>query len=131
SGRGRPSLLRRDIYQPQQSGGQVGTGHLPAPGRDPRSEREWRLPAAARFAAGRWNVHATGARPALRHQQHQRRGPLNMSLLMDALRKAEEAKRAAGQSEATVAVETQSATESAPDSTLSAIQELGLEPLSA
>ena len=52
-----------------------------------------------------------------------------MSLLMDALRKAEEAKRAATQSEHLAPAETSSLTDLGPDSAASALQELGLEPL--
>lgn len=52
-----------------------------------------------------------------------------MSLLMDALRKAEETKRAATQSGHVASADTLSITEPAPDSATSAMQELGLEPL--
>lgn len=52
-----------------------------------------------------------------------------MSLLMDALRKAEEAKRAATQSEPAVPAEVPPAPEAPPDSAASVLQELGLEPL--
>jgi tetratricopeptide (TPR) repeat protein len=52
-----------------------------------------------------------------------------MSLLMDALRKAEEAKRAATQSEPAVLAEVAPAPEPPPDNAASVLQELGLEPL--
>lgn len=48
---------------------------------------------------------------------------------MDALRKAEEAKRAATQSEHVVPAETLPISDPGPESTASALQELGLEPL--
>lgn len=54
-----------------------------------------------------------------------------MSLLMDALRKAEEAKRAATQSEHTAPAAPPSAANTEPESAASAMQELGLEPLEA